>query len=114
MKNKSYKYDEIKQTFYDWLNQNSEWLNENGLIERIHHQTFNSEHNFVYHFYIKGRNQAIEWLGNKVFDVIETIKKYEKSNFDKVITDFSEPEKVANMYAYIIWEQVIYEWQQEQ
>jgi hypothetical protein len=41
------------------------------------------------------------------FDVINFIKDYEQDNFGEVYTDLSEPEKVVNMYAYIIGEEII-------
>ena len=45
-----------------------------------------------------------------MFNVIDHIKEYEQSNFGEVSTDFSEPEHVVNMYAYIIGEIVVQEW----
>ena len=104
MQNKPFKYDEIKDHFYDWLEDlGAEWTDEN--IDDLHHHCFNTD------YYIIGTYQAKQWLGDEVFHVIETIKEYEKSNFGEVTTDFSDPEKIVNMYAYIIGEQVVYEWQ---
>lgn len=104
MKDKPFKYDEIKDHFYDWLEDlGAEWTDEN--IDDLHHHCFNTD------YYIIGTYQAKQWLGDEVFHVIETIKEYEKSNFGEVTTDFSDPEKIVNMYAYIIGEQVVYEWQ---
>ena len=114
MKDKPFKYDEIKDHFYDWLEeQDPEWINEN--IDDIHHHCFNSDYYIIGTYEAKQWlcDEAKQWLGDKVFHVIETIKEYEKFNFGEVTTDFSEPEKIVNMYAYIIGEQVIYEWQQE-
>ena len=106
MKDKLFKYDEIKDYFYDWLeDQDPEWIDEN--IDDIHHHRFNTD------YYIIGTYEAKQWLGDEVFHVIETIKEYETFNFGKVTTDFSDPEKIVNMYTYIIGEQVVYEWQQE-
>ena len=36
-----------------------------------------------------------------------SIKDYEQSNFGQVTTDFSDPEKVVNMYVYIIGEDIV-------
>ena len=58
---------------------------------------------------IIGTHQAKEWLGSETFEAIETIRKYEQSNFGEVNTDFSDPEKVANMLAYILGEEVLRE-----
>ena len=35
------------------------------------------------------------------------IKEYENDNFGSVNTDFSDPEKVVNMYVYIIGEDIV-------
>ena len=37
------------------------------------------------------------------------IKEYEQNNFGEVSTDFSDPEKVANMFAYIVGEEILFE-----
>ena len=47
------------------------------------------------------------------FDVIEHIREYEEFNFGEVNTDFSSPEKVVNMYAYIIGEEIVHEYLEE-
>jgi hypothetical protein len=60
-------------------------------------------------YYIIGSYKATQWLGEEVFNVINIIKDYEMDNFGEVYTDFSSPEKVVNMYAYIIGEQVVNE-----
>lgn len=60
-------------------------------------------------YFIIGRYQAKQFLGEHVFDAIEMIKDYEQSNFWSVSTDFSEPERVVNMLAYIIGEHVLAE-----
>ena len=41
------------------------------------------------------------------FDVINFIKEYEQDNFGEVYTDLSDPEKIVNMYAYIIGEEIV-------
>ena len=45
-----------------------------------------------------------------VFEVIEHIREYEEFQFGEVNTDFSSPEKVVNMYAYIIGEEIVQEY----
>ena len=64
-------------------------------VSDLHHYLLNED------YFIIGTYKAKQWLGSEVFDVIETIREYEQSNFGQVTTDFSDPEKVANMYAYI-------------
>jgi hypothetical protein len=49
-------------------------------------------------------------MGDKVFDIIDAIKTYEQDNFGEVTTDLSDPEKLVNMYAYIVGEEVVNEW----
>lgn len=73
----------------------------NGYLCDLHNEVFNTG------YYIIGTceaKQALEQYG--VFDAIEEIKTYEQNNFGEVFTDFSEPEKVANMLWYIIGEGV--------
>ena len=95
-----YKYDEIKESFNDWLEDcDSEWINEN--IDDLHHYAFNED------YYIIGTYQAKKWLSDEVFNVINIIKEYENDNFGEVNTDFSEPEKVVNMYTYIVGEYIV-------
>ena len=95
-----YKYDEIKQYFLNFIEgRDKEWLEENR--DDIHHHAFNTD------YYIIGTYQAKQWLGEHVFECIEVIKDYEQSNFGEVTTEFSSPEKIVNMYAYIVGEQVV-------
>jgi len=98
--NNQYKYEEIKSHFEDWIKeQNKEWIADN--IDDLHYHCFNTD------YYIIGRYEAKKWLGDQVFDIIETIREYEEFNFGEVNTDFSEPEKVVNMYVYIIGEEIV-------
>lgn len=67
----------------------------------LHNRLFNED------YFIIGTYQAKQFLGSKTFDAIEKVKEYEQDNFGEVFTDFSEPEKVVNMLAYIIGEEVL-------
>tara|TARA_R100000963_G_scaffold34137_1_gene27235 strand:+ start:328 stop:714 length:387 start_codon:yes stop_codon:yes gene_type:complete len=69
----------------------------------LHHELFNTD------YYIIGTYQAEKWLGDYTFDAIGEIQEYEQENFGEVFTDFSDPEKVVNMYVYIAGEQLIQE-----
>lgn len=71
-------------------------------VSDLHNEIFNTD------YYIVGRFQATQWLGNDVFEAIQTIKEYEQGHFGEIYTDFSEPERVANMLAYILGEECIY------
>ena len=77
---------------------NPDKLNE---ISDLHHEIFNAD------YYIIGYYQARVWMGDNAFDCIGAVQDYEQENFGEVHTDLSCPEKVANMYAYIIGEEVL-------
>ena len=99
----AYKYEEIKEHFEDFIqDQDKDWIKEN--FEDLHHHAFNND------YYIIGTYQAKKWLGDEVFEIINIIKEYENDNFGEVNTDFSDPEKVVNMYTYIIGEDVVNNW----
>ena len=67
----------------------------------LHHEIFNTS------YYIVGRYQAKEWLGADAFDCIYDIQEYENCHFGQVTTDLSEPEKVVNMYVYVVGYQIL-------
>ena len=98
-----YKKEEIKEYFDDFIkDQDAEWIEDNK--DDLHHYAFNED------YYIIGTYQAKQWLADKVFEVIDHIKEYEYFNFGEVHTDLSDPEKVVNMYAYIIGEEIVWEY----
>ena len=70
-------------------------------ISELHHEIFNTD------YYIIGRYQAQKWLGEDTFDCIAKIVEYEETNFGETYTDFVEPERVVNMYVYIIGEEIL-------
>ena len=95
-----YKYKEIKSHFEDFIKDNDQdWIKDN--IDDLHHHCFNTD------YYIIGTYQAKQWLGGNVFEIIEVIREYEQNNFGEVNTDFSDPEKIVNMYTYIIGEEIV-------
>jgi hypothetical protein len=101
-----FRQQEIQDHLDDWLQETADyngidWIQDN--IDDLHHECFNTD------YYIIGRYQAEQWLGNNAFQVINTIKEYEQDNFGEVSTDFSDPEKVVNMYVYIIGELIIHD-----
>tara|TARA_B100000989_G_scaffold264342_1_gene216711 strand:- start:904 stop:1248 length:345 start_codon:yes stop_codon:yes gene_type:complete len=102
-----YKQDEIKDHFDDYLNENLDYLKKNyptSWKDDLHHYAFNED------YYIIGTYEAKQWLGDHAFEVIDIIKDFEQDNFGEVSTDFSDPEKVVNMYAYIVGEQIVYDY----
>jgi len=68
-------------------------------------------HNYIFNedYYIVGTALAKEWLEKNVgvFNAIEEIKQYEQSNFGDCSTDFSDAEKVVNMFVYIKGEEIL-------
>ena len=98
-----YKREEIQEHFDDFIKeQPKDWIEEN--IDDLHHHAFNTD------YFIIGTYQAKQWLGDRIFDVIETIREYEDFHFGEVNTDFSSPEGVVNMYAYIVGEEIVQEY----
>jgi hypothetical protein len=93
-----HKHEEIKQHAIERL---TELKDSNIYGYDLHNEIFNTD------YYIIGRYKAQQWLGEDVFKAINTIKDYEMDNFGQVTTDFSEPEKVVNMYVYIIGEELL-------
>ena len=89
--------ESVKQTAIDKLN---DGIGE-GDAGDLHHFLFNEDD------FIIGTYQAKQWLGEDVFDAIEKIKTYENDNFGEVNTDFSDPEKVVNMLAYVLGEEIL-------
>ena len=67
----------------------------------LHHYLVNED------YFIVGYWQAEQFLGNAIRDAIRLIREYEKENFGECTTDLSEPEKVANMFAYIVGEEIL-------
>ena len=61
-------------------------------------------------YFIIGSWRAEQWLKkDSIFNAIEIIKDYEQSNFGEVSTDLSSSENVANMLAYILGQEILFE-----
>jgi len=72
-------------------------------ISDLHHYLLNED------YFIIGTWRAEQWLKkDSIFNAIETIKEYEQSNFGEVTTDLSSSESVANMLAYILGEEILF------
>ena len=103
-----YKKEEIKEYFKDTLNDfdkdEIEILVKDG---ELHHEIFNTD------YYIIGTHKAIQWLSDKAFEVIQFIKTYEEDNFGVCNTNLADPEKVVNMYVYILGEEITYDYIEE-
>ena len=68
----------------------------------VHHNIFNMD------YYIIGTYEAKKWVEKiGAFAVIGEIVDYETVHFGEVHTDCADPEKVANMYAYIKGQEIL-------
>ena len=104
----NYKKNEIKEYFNNCLEDyDNETLEQLIKDNELHYEIFNTD------YYLIGTYKAKKWLSDKVFDVIEFIKEYEQDNFGEVSTDFSDAEKVVNMYVYIIGEEIVNNYYEE-
>ena len=104
-----FKREEIKEYFNDWIKENDTAIKENdkNFIEDIHHNCFNTD------YFIIGTYKATQFMEDQIFNIINFIKEYENDNFGEVNTDFSQPEKVLNMYVYIIGEDIVNEYKEK-
>ena len=100
-----FKKEEIKAYAIDQIQELKKYdLEEyNQLIQdgEIHNRLFNED------YYIIGTFEAKEWLQNEVFEIMEFVKDYEIDNFGESHTELTNPEKLVNMYVYIMGEIVL-------
>jgi len=97
-----YKREEIKTHILEQIEDY-----ETRDLYQLHHYLFNID------YYIIGTYEAKKWCGDEVFNIIETIQEYEEDHFGEVYTDFSNPERVVNMYCYIVGEELLHEMAEE-
>ena len=92
--------EDVKNYIIDQLNDD---VGLNQHISDLHHYLLNED------YFIIGYYKAEQWLKkDSIFNAIETIKEYEQSNFGQVSTDLSSSENVANMLAYILGEEILF------
>ena len=95
----------LKQDVKDYLIQQLQ--DDVGLdndINDLHHYLINQD------YFLIGYYNCRKWLEKEsVFEAIEKIKEYEEINFGEVSTDFSNEEKVANMLAYVLADEILNE-----
>jgi len=96
--------NELKQDVKDYIiDQLNDDVGLNHHICDLHHYLLNED------YFIIGYYKAEQWLKkDSIFNAIETIKEYEQSNFGEVSTDLSSSESVANMLAYILGEEILF------
>ena len=71
--------------------------------DEVHNQIFNTE------YYIIGTYKAEKWLEKSggIFNIIREVQEYEKWQFGELYTDVTNPEKLVNMYVYIMGEDIL-------
>jgi uncharacterized protein YuzB (UPF0349 family) len=91
---------DVQEYVLDQLEDDKEYLIEEYGCD-LHNYLCNTN------YFIIGTYKAKKWLGNFIFEAIEKIKEYEDFNFGQVTTPLDDPEKVANMLAYILGEEIL-------
>ena len=103
MNTKYYKQDEIKEYTINKINEflkyDEDYLDND--FSEIHHDLFNTDYYLIYY------SKCNKWLGSHAFECIGIIQEYEEDNFGEITTDFSNSEKVVNMYVYIVGEYIL-------
>ena len=106
----TYKRAEIKKYLNNsFIELKKDYADDKEILEQLIRDGDLHNEIFLYKKYIIGTRQAQRWLGNQAFDIIGIIKKYEEDNFGEVTTELDNPEKVVNMYVYIVGEDLINE-----
>ena len=91
---------DVKNYIIDQLNDD---VGLDQYIGDLHHYLLNED------YFIIGSWRAEQWLKkDSIFNAIDKIKEYEQSNFGEVTTDLSSSESVANMLAYILGQEILY------
>jgi hypothetical protein len=93
-------YETVKDYILDRL---GDGIGETQDAGDLHHHLLNED------YFMIGTYKAKQFLGGETFNAIEKVKTYEQDNFGEVTTDFSDPEKVANMFAYVTGEEILRE-----
>ena len=92
--------EDVKEYIIDQL-ESDVGLDQN--INDLHHYLLNQD------YFIIGYYKAEQWLKkDSIFNAIEKIRDYEQTNFGQVSTDLSSSENVANMLAYILGEEILF------
>ena len=92
--------EDVKEYIIDQL-ESDVGLDQN--IYDLHHYLLNQD------YFIIGCYKAEQWLKkDSIFNAIEKIRDYEQTNFGQVSTDLSSSENVANMLAYILGEEILF------
>lgn len=90
-----------KEVIQYGIDQLDDMISNDETIEasELHNRLYNED------YFIIGTYQAKQFLDSVdggAFEAIHVVQEYERDNFGEVTTDLSDPEKVANMYAYCV------------
>ena len=91
--------EEFKQRAIDYVN---DGVLTNDNKEEWHFYLFNED------YYLIGNRRAENWLtlhDVSPFEAIGIVKDYQEDNYGETDLDYSSPESVVNMLAYILGEQ---------
>ena len=103
-----YKYDEIKQTLLDYIEDNDLTLSEALQDDDLHFDAYNSD------YFIIGYYNAEKWLIkdgiNYTFKVLEYVQEQNEVNFGTT-EKITNAERLVNLYAYWLGYEVIAELQ---
>ena len=96
MKNRNEQIQEMQQYGLDRL---KDGIGLDSYACDLHHELYNMD------YFIVGTYEAKQFLESYgVFEAIEIVQSYEQNNFGESYTDYSNPEKLVNMLAYVIGE----------
>ena len=93
-------YNEVRENMH---NKMQDGIGINSCGADLHYYLCNED------YFIIGRYNAVQFMGEYAWQIIEMVKNYEQDNFGEVNTDLSDPERVCNMFAYIVGEQFLSE-----
>ena len=107
-----YKYDEIKQTLLDYIENNDLTLYKALQDDDLHFNVYNSD------YFIIGYYNAEQWLINEhgtnyTFEVMSYVQEQEEETLG-TIEKITDAERLVNLYAYWLGYEVIAELQAEQ
>lgn len=94
----NYKKDIFEKRLNDFLSSDS--FNKDMDDDDLHCEVFNSQD------FISDRNEAIEFLGNKTFDILDFVHNWNDVN-GLPEGKYKDPIELLNWYAYIIGEEVV-------
>lgn len=85
----------------------TDMISNNETIDRddLHHRLYNEDYFIIY---TQEAKEFLEATDGGTFDAIEEVQQYEMQNFGETLTEV-DPEKMANMYAYIKGEEALNE-----